>query len=99
MGIRFYINTPKGEIMARLDQDVDGAHRAISGTLVTTVGDIFQLVLGTTALLSLDWQLGLIVLLVFPLFFIPTRLYATQLHEDGQDVIAWREYPSDPSFF
>jgi hypothetical protein len=97
MGMRFYIATPKGEVMARLDQDVDGAHRAISGTLITTLGEVFQLVLATSALISLDWQLGLSVLILFPCFFIPARYWALRLRDDSQDaVLATRECASPP---
>jgi len=92
MGIRFFITTPKGEIMARLDQDVDGAHKAISGTLITTFGEIFQLILASSALISLDYELGIIVLVLFPCFFFPARLWASRLRNGDQSaVLATRE--------
>jgi ATP-binding cassette subfamily B protein len=37
MSIRFFINTKLGEIMSRLNNDVGGAQRAITGTFVDII--------------------------------------------------------------
>ena len=44
MSLRFYTHTQVGEMMSRLNNDVIGAQRAVTGTLVTLVSNIFSLI-------------------------------------------------------
>jgi len=44
MSLRFYTHTQVGELMSRLNNDVIGAQRAITGTLVTILSNIFALI-------------------------------------------------------
>jgi ATP-binding cassette subfamily B protein len=55
MSLRFYTNTQVGEMMSRLNNDVIGAQRAVTGTLVTIVSNIFSLVATLILMFSLEW--------------------------------------------
>src|SRR5919202_291899 len=73
MSLRFFTNTKTGMLMSRFDNDVIGAQRAVTGTMVTLVTSIFQVFLILGIMLSLEWRLTLISLLVIPLFILPAR--------------------------
>lgn len=81
MSLRFFTNTKTGALMSRLDNDVLGAQRAVTSTLVTIVTSAFQLVAILIIMLSLDWRLTLISLVVIPIFYVPSRRVAKALRD------------------
>ena len=73
MSLRFFTHTQVGELMSRLNNDVVGAQRAITGTVVTLVSNSISLVATFIIMLSLEWRLTLIGVAILPLFVIPAR--------------------------
>jgi ATP-binding cassette subfamily B protein len=73
MSLRFYTNTQVGEMMSRLNNDVVGAQRAVTGTLVTLISNIFSLIATLGIMLSLEWRLTLLGVAILPLFVMPAR--------------------------
>jgi ATP-binding cassette subfamily B protein len=73
MSIRFFVNTKMGEIVARLNNDVTGAQRAIAGTFVQIITNTAKVIFGLVIMFSLEWKLTLIAIGVFPLFILPAR--------------------------
>jgi ATP-binding cassette subfamily B protein len=73
MSLRFFTETRTGELMSRLNNDVIGAQRAISNTLVTIISNIVSLVATLAIMIALEWRLTLIGLAILPLFFFPAR--------------------------
>jgi ATP-binding cassette subfamily B protein len=73
MSLRFYTNTQVGEMMSRLNNDVIGAQRAVTGTLVTIISNIFSLVATLVIMFSLEWRLTLLGVAILPLFVVPAR--------------------------
>ncbi len=73
MSLRFFTHTKTGELMSRLNNDVVGAQSAISGTIVNIITDVFTVVATLFIMLTLDWRLTVLGLLVVPLFVIPAR--------------------------
>lgn len=73
MSLRFYTHTQVGEMMSRLNNDVIGAQRAITGTLVALVSNIFSLIATLIIMFSLEWRLTLLGVAILPLFVIPAR--------------------------
>lgn len=75
MPLRFFTHTKTGELMSRLNNDVVGAQRAISDTIVNIVTNLITVVLTLGVMLSLEWRLTIIGVLVLPFFiFIARRL-------------------------
>ena len=68
MSLRFFINTKVGELMSRLNNDVIGAQNAISNTIVTIVTDVIQAAAVLAVMVTLEWRLTLISMMIFPLF-------------------------------
>ncbi len=73
MSLRFYTHTQVGEMMSRLNNDVIGAHRAITGTVMTLISNIFSLIATLAIMLSLEWRLTLLGVAILPLFVLPAR--------------------------
>ena len=73
MSLRFFTQTRTGELMSRLNNDVIGAQRAISNTLVTILSNLVTLVATLAIMFALEWRLTLLGLLILPLFILPAR--------------------------
>ncbi|WP_420644236.1 ABC transporter ATP-binding protein [Candidatus Leptofilum sp.] len=73
MSLRFFTQSRTGELMSRLNNDVIGAQRAISDTIVTIISNIVSLVGTLAILLTLEWRLTLLGLAILPLFVLPAR--------------------------
>jgi ATP-binding cassette, subfamily B, bacterial len=73
MSLRFFTNTHAGELMSRLNNDVVGAQRAITGTVVTLISNVISLVATLVIMLSLEWRLTLLGIAILPLFILPAR--------------------------
>jgi ATP-binding cassette subfamily B protein len=73
MSLRFFTNTHAGEMMSRVNNDVIGAQRAITGTLVTILSNIFSLAATLALMISLEWRLTLLGVAILPLFILPAR--------------------------
>lgn len=70
MSLRFFTNTKTGELMSRLNSDVVGAQNAISNTIVNIVTDLIETVALLAVMLTLEWRLTLVSILILPLFIV-----------------------------
>ncbi|MBT3313368.1 MAG: ABC transporter ATP-binding protein [Anaerolineae bacterium] len=73
MSLRFFTQTRTGELMSRLNNDVIGAQRTISNTLVSIVSNLVSFVATLGIMLALEWRLTLLGLAILPLFIFPAR--------------------------
>jgi ATP-binding cassette subfamily B protein len=73
MSLRFFTNTRTGEVMSRLNNDVIGAQRAVTGTMVSIITNLFSLVTTLVIMFSLEWRLTLLGVAILPLFILPAR--------------------------
>ena len=73
MSLRFFTQTRTGELMSRLNNDVIGAQRTISNTLVSIVSNLVSFVATLGIMLALEWRLTLLGLAILPLFVLPAR--------------------------
>jgi ATP-binding cassette subfamily B protein len=79
MSLRFFTNTKVGELMSRLNNDVIGAQNAISNTIVGIITNIIQALALMIMMLSLEWHLTLIAIVILPLFIWVARRLGTRL--------------------
>jgi len=70
MSLRFFTNTKSGELMSRLNNDVVGAQNAISNTIVDIITNVIQAVALLSVMLSLQWKLTIVSVLILPLFIL-----------------------------
>ncbi len=73
MSFHFFTTTRSGELIARLNNDVVGAQRAITGTLIDLITNVVTLTVTLVVILGLNWQLTLLATFVLPLFILPAR--------------------------
>jgi ATP-binding cassette, subfamily B, bacterial len=73
MSLRFFTHTQLGELISRLNNDVIGAQTAISRTLVTLVTSFIEVIITLAVMLTLEWRLTLMGILILPLFIISAR--------------------------
>jgi len=81
MSLRFFTNTKIGELMSRLNNDVVGAQNAISNTIVNIITDFIQAAAVLAVMLSLEWRLTLISVVILPLFIFTARRLGTRLRD------------------
>jgi ATP-binding cassette subfamily B protein len=73
MSLRFFTHTKTGELMSRLNNDVVGAQRAVTGTFIDIITNIVTLATTLAIMISLEWRLTLLSIFIFPLFVLPAR--------------------------
>jgi len=73
MSLRFFTNTKSGDIISRLNNDVVGAQGAIANTIPNLLTNIFTLTSTLVVMLTIEWRLTLLAIVVLPLFAIPAR--------------------------
>lgn len=73
----FYDRQRTGQLMARATSDVRQIERFLGFGVTRLVSTALLFVLVTYSLLSIDWQLALISLSLFPVILLTTRRYAT----------------------
>lgn len=81
MSLRFFTNTRTGELMSRLNNDVVGAQNAISNTIVGILETLVQGIAVLVVMLSLEWRLTIISVIIMPLFILASRLLGTRLRD------------------
>lgn len=74
MSLKFFTATRQGEIISRVNNDVNAIQGVVSGTIVAIVANVATLMVTAVKLFSLDWQLALMAVLVVPAFYLPSRV-------------------------
>ena len=73
MSLRFFTHTKSGEIISRFTNDVVGAQSAVTSTLPEIMSNVITLVSTLAVMISIEWRLALLSVLVLPLFLLPAR--------------------------
>jgi ATP-binding cassette, subfamily B, bacterial len=68
MPLAFFTRTQTGALISRLNNDVIGAQRALTGTFGTLAANVVQVVVAVGAMVVIDWRLTVMTLAVLPLF-------------------------------
>lgn len=70
----FFTSEKQGDIITRMNTDINGVSSVISGTLTSIVSNVATLVTTLVALFMMSWKLALIGMIVIPLLIIPSRV-------------------------
>lgn len=76
LSLQFLESQQAGDLMSRLVNDIDALNSFFSQALIQIIGSIFALVGISTAMLLLNLQLGLAVLLMAPVLLLVTRYFS-----------------------
>src|SRR4051812_9704553 len=91
MPIAFFTRTQTGALVSRMNNDVIGAQRALTGTLGQVVFNLLTLATTLGAMFILDWRLTLLAIVVLPIFIIPANRVGARLQDitrEGMEVNA-----------
>lgn len=69
----FFTSEKQGDIITRMNSDVDGVATVISNTLTNAVSNTATVVTTLVALFCMSWKLALVGVVVIPLLVLPTR--------------------------
>ena len=69
----FFTTEKQGDVITRMNSDVDGVATVISGTLTNAVSNIATVATTLAALFMMNWQLAIVGVVVIPLLVLPTR--------------------------
>jgi ATP-binding cassette subfamily B protein len=89
MSLRFFTATKTGEMMSRLNNDVVGAQRAVTGTMVNIITNLIALVSTVSIMISLEWRLTLLGVAILPLFLLPARRVGRVLRRVAREQMAY----------
>jgi ATP-binding cassette, subfamily B, bacterial len=81
MSLRFFTNTKVGELMSRLNNDVVGAQNAISNVITDIITDLVRTVAILAVMLTLEWRLTLLSLIIIPLCIFAAQRLSVTLRE------------------
>ena len=79
MPVAFFTRTQTGALTSRLNSDVIGAQRAVTGTLGSVVSNVIVLITTLAAMLVLEWRLTLMALVLLPVFLLPAKRIGRRL--------------------
>jgi ATP-binding cassette, subfamily B, bacterial len=81
MPIAFFTRTQTGALISRLNNDVVGAQRALTGTFGTLTANVVQAVVAIGLMFAISWWVTLLALLILPLFVVLARQVGKRLQE------------------
>lgn len=79
MPMAFFTRAQTGALTSRLNNDVMGAQRAVTGTLGSVVSNVVTLAANGTAIVLLEWRFAVISLVILPLFIVPAKRVGRRL--------------------
>lgn len=74
MPLKFFSNVRTGEVISRLNNDINGIESVSINTFINLFSNAMQITFVMTTLFSMNWKLTLLGLGVIPLFVMPTRM-------------------------
>ena len=69
----FFTNEHQGDIITRMNSDINGVSVVISGMLTSIVSNVLTVGVSVFYLFYTDWRLALVGLIILPLLIVPTR--------------------------
>jgi ATP-binding cassette subfamily B protein len=81
MPMSFFTRAQTGALTSRLNTDVMGAQRAVTGTLGSVVSNVVTLAANGTAIVVLEWRFAVISLILLPLFIVPAKRVGRRLQD------------------
>jgi ATP-binding cassette subfamily B protein len=79
--LAFFTHTQTGALVSRMNNDVVGAQRALTGTLGSVASNVIGLGTTLAAMFLLNWRITLVALVVLPLFLVPAKRVGKRLQQ------------------
>ncbi|MBU3674455.1 MAG: ABC transporter ATP-binding protein [Solirubrobacteraceae bacterium] len=75
MPVGFYDSRPSGVLISRMTNDVEALNSLVTDTVITLISASLTLVGSMVILLLLDWQLALLIFLIFPVMAVLSLIF------------------------
>lgn len=73
MSLNFYSAAKPGEITTRLTSDIEGIQDIFNTTIVNALSSLFIMISTAIVLVTMNWKLAIVGMVIIPTFIIPTR--------------------------
>jgi len=73
MSLNFFSAAKPGEIITRLTSDIEGIQDIFNSTVVNALTSIFVLISTAIVLVTMNWKLAIVGMIILPTFIVPTR--------------------------
>lgn len=70
----FFTDEKQGDIITRMNSDINSVSTVISGTLTSIVSNVLVIATSVFYMFYTDWRLAIVGLVIIPLLIIPTRV-------------------------
>jgi len=84
--IRFFADRRVGELLSRLSSDVTLVRGALTGNLVTALGQAVTFIGSLALMLALNWRLTLFILAITPIIVASAAVFGARLRQLSTDV-------------
>ncbi len=74
MSHSFFLGEKQGDIITRMNSDINGVSSVVSDTLTSVVSNTLTVVISAAYLFYTDWKMALVGIAVMPLLLFPTRV-------------------------
>ncbi len=85
-GMAFFHKRPVGELMTRLNTDVDAINRLLSEVVLDLTSSVLMLLFGTAYVLVGDWRLALCCLVFLPPMLLATHIFRIRVRDSNREV-------------
>jgi len=86
LSVRFFADRRTGELLSRLSSDVTLVRGALTGSLVSALGQAVSFIGSLALMLALNWRLSLFILAIAPLIVISGAVVGARLRKLSTDV-------------
>lgn len=69
----FFTNEKQGDIITRMNSDINGVSTVISGLLTSIVSNFLTVIVSVFYLFYTDWRLAIVGIIILPLLIVPTH--------------------------
>jgi ABC-type multidrug transport system fused ATPase/permease subunit len=83
-GMSFFHKRPLGELMTRVNNDVDSVNRLLSEVVLDLSGSVLMIVFGSAYMLVTDWRLALCCLAFLPPMLLVTHIFRVQVRDSNR---------------
>lgn len=92
--MRFYNETPVGNINQRLMGDVATVSGVATGGIITLITDVISIVFAVIVMLRLSWSLSLLTFALLPFYFLNYRFFSKRIQQTNIQIRSHMDYIS-----
>ncbi len=82
----FYHRTKVGEVVSRVNSDVESLQGIVTTTFVSLITDLLTVIAILAVVLFLDWKLTLVSLSIFPIFAVSIAYFGRRIRQKSREV-------------